>query len=162
MCGITGALWFDPNAAVAQATLDAMTDAIAHRGPDDRGSYPPTLAATMSPVYTRCRAGLSPTIDHRFSGGHQPMTNEDGSITMVFNGEIYNYRQLRRRLEGSGHSFRTDSDTETIIHLYEDLGIDCFAELNGMFAIAIWDSRHRQLVLAAIASAETAVLPGYL
>jgi asparagine synthase (glutamine-hydrolysing) len=76
------------------------------------------------------------------------MCNEDGSIQIVFNGEIYNYRDLRRRLEGAGHTFRTNTDTETIVHLYEDLGIECFEHLNGMFAIAIWDDRQQQLVLA--------------
>lgn len=148
MCGITGALWFDPGAAVAQATLDAMTDAIAHRGPDDRGTFHQAWQRDVTGVTPGVAFGFRRLSIIDLAGGHQPMTNEDGSITIVFNGEIYNYRELRRRLEGSGHQFRTDSDTETIIHLYEDLGIDCFAELNGMFAIAIWDSRLRQLVLA--------------
>ncbi len=76
------------------------------------------------------------------------MSNEDGSVWVVFNGEIYNYRDLRKRLEGKDHRFRTDSDTETIVHLYEDLGTECFAHLNGMFAIAIWDRNKRQLILA--------------
>ena len=81
------------------------------------------------------------------AGGHQPMCNEDESVWMVFNGEIYNYRDLRRRLEGAGHQFKTESDTECIIHLYEDEGPECFTHLNGMFAVAIWDSRNRRLVL---------------
>jgi asparagine synthase (glutamine-hydrolysing) len=82
------------------------------------------------------------------AGGHQPLSNEDGTVWLVFNGEIYNYRDLRRRLEGAGHTFRTDSDSETIVHLYEDLGNECFEHLNGMFAVAIWDGKRRQLVLA--------------
>ena len=81
-------------------------------------------------------------------GGKQPMSNEDGSVWMVFNGEIYNYRELRKRLEGAGHQFKTSSDSETILHLYEDLGADCFQQLNGMFAIAIWDRRKKRLLLA--------------
>lgn len=148
MCGITGAVWFEPALAIASHTLDAMTDALTHRGPDDRGTF-------LQPL-THDAAGLLPGIALGFrrlsiidlEGGHQPMTNEDGSVVIVFNGEIYNYRELRHRLEGSGHRFRTDSDTETIVHLYEDLGTACFEHLNGMFAIAIWDSRKRSLILA--------------
>lgn len=82
------------------------------------------------------------------AGGHQPMSNEDGSVWIAFNGEIYNFQDLRRRLEGAGHRFRTHCDTETIVHLYEDEGTDCFQHLNGMFALAIWDERRRRLVLA--------------
>ena len=77
----------------------------------------------------------------------QPLSNEDGSVWVVFNGEIYNFAALRHRLEGAGHVFRTHGDGETIVHLYEDVGVDCFSHLNGMFAIAIWDARKRQLVL---------------
>ena len=80
-------------------------------------------------------------------GGKQPMPNEDETVWVVFNGEIYNHAELRRRLEGNGHRFRTHCDTEAIVHLYEDCGIECFAHLHGMFAIAIWDQNQRRLVL---------------
>jgi asparagine synthase (glutamine-hydrolysing) len=148
MCGITGALWTEAKAEVAQSTLDLMVDSLTHRGPDDRG--------TFRSVLQHDAAGLIPGIGLGFrrlsiidlQGGHQPMANEDRTIWMVFNGEIYNYRDLRKRLEGSGHRFGSDSDSETIIHLYEDLGTKCFEHFNGMFAIAIWDSHKRQLVLA--------------
>lgn len=148
MCGITGALWFDEASAVSAATLDRMTDALVHRGPDDRGTYLEPLRADVGGLVPGVALGFRRLSIIDLAGGHQPMTNEDGSVVMVFNGEIYNYRELRKRLEGSGHQFRTDSDSETIIHLYEDLGIDCFEALNGMFAVAIWDGRRRQLVLA--------------
>jgi len=82
------------------------------------------------------------------AGGRQPLSNEDGTIWIVFNGEIYNFRDLRRRLEDSGHRFQTHSDTETIVHLYEEEGVECFGHLNGMFALALWDARRRRLVLA--------------
>ncbi len=148
MCGITGAVWNDPDLPLSAETLQRMTEALKRRGPDDHGSY-------------RQDYLLRPPLDHlpgvalgfrRLSiidlqGGAQPMCNEDQSVWVVFNGEIYNYKELRRRLEGSGHTFRTESDTETIVHLYEDEGLDCFSHLNGMFAIAIWDAHKRQLVL---------------
>ena len=149
MCGITGALWFEQSGAVSSSTLDAMTDALVHRGPDDRGTFRQELQADVAGAIPGVALGFRRLSIIDLAGGHQPMTNEDGSIVMVFNGEIYNYRELRRRLEGSGHRFRTDSDSETIIHLYEDVGPEkCFQALNGMFAIAIWDGRKRQLVLA--------------
>lgn len=125
-----------------------MTDALVHRGPDDRGTFVQALGADVTGVTPGVALGFRRLSIIDLAGGHQPMTNEDGSVVMVFNGEIYNYRELRRRLEGSGHRFRSDSDSETIIHLYEDLGTECFDALNGMFAIAIWDSRRRQLILA--------------
>jgi asparagine synthase (glutamine-hydrolysing) len=115
-----------------------MLETIAHRGPDDEG------------VYVNGRMGLG---NRRLSiidlgGGRQPMPNEDETIWVVHNGEIYNYRQLRRELEGQGHVFRTHSDTEVIIHLYEELGERCVDRLSGMFAFAIWDEVQHKLVLA--------------
>ncbi len=149
MCGITGAIWTDPDRAIDSACLQRMTETLRHRGPDDSDTY--SSEFRLRPPY-----GAMPGIALGFrrlsiidvSGGRQPMSNEDESIWVIFNGEIYNYLPLRHRLEGAGHTFRTDCDTETIVHLYEDLGVDCFAHLNGMFAIAIWDARQRQLVLA--------------
>ncbi len=148
MCGITGALWSDPAAAIDVATLGRMTDAIRHRGPDDSHSH----------IELDCRdgEGRSASVAMGFrrlsiidlGGARQPMTNEDGSIWLVFNGEVYNFRELRQRLEGAGHRFASDGDGETILHLYEDLGTDCFSQLNGMFAVAIWDRRRNRLVLA--------------
>jgi len=152
MCGITGGVWYRPERAITRHTLDQMTDALVHRGPDDRGIFyskqPSESGRASSSPPASVGLGFRRLSIIDLAGGHQPLGNEDGSIQMVFNGEIYNYRELRRRLEGAGHQFATDSDTETIVHLYEDLGIDCFAHLNGMFAIAIWDSRTNQLVLA--------------
>lgn len=149
MCGITGGIWTDPKLALDEAQLGRMTDAIRHRGPDDCGVYQSDFQ--LRPPY-EAMPGVG--LGHRrlsiidLACGHQPLSNEDGTVWIVFNGEIYNYLDLRRRLEGSGHKFRTDSDTETIIHLYEDEGAAGFAHLNGMFAFAIWDARHRKLVLA--------------
>ncbi|MCU0877942.1 MAG: asparagine synthase (glutamine-hydrolyzing) [Pirellulaceae bacterium] len=148
MCGITGAIWTDPSLAIDAALLQAMTDRIKHRGPDAEGTY--TSDYRVRPPY-ETMPGVA--LGHRrlsiidLATGQQPMANEDESVWIVFNGEIYNYDYLRRRLEGSGHKFRTDSDTETIVHLYEDEGPECFAHLNGMFAVAIWDARRRRLVL---------------
>lgn len=148
MCGITGAIWFEQSASVGADVIDKMTDALSHRGPDDRGVYARPLKPDVTGAVPGVALGFRRLSIIDLAGGHQPMTNEDGSVAMVFNGEIYNYRELRRRLEGSGHLFRTESDSETIVHLYEDLGIECFQALNGMFAIAIWDERRCQLVLA--------------
>jgi asparagine synthase (glutamine-hydrolysing) len=148
MCGITGALWSDPSSAIDPRTLNRMTDAIRHRGPDD--------AHTHWEIDRRDGQGRSSSVALGFrrlsiidiGGARQPMSNEDGSVWLVFNGEIYNFRELRRRLEGAGHRFATDGDGEAILHLYEDLGTDCFSQLNGMFAVAIWDQRRSRLVLA--------------
>jgi asparagine synthase (glutamine-hydrolysing) len=148
MCGITGAIWTEPDKAIEPAVLARMTDCLRHRGPDGDGTYCTEL--THRPPY-ESMPGVA--LGHRrlsiidLSTGGQPMSNEDGSVWITFNGEIYNYQDLRRRLEGAGHKFRTDSDTETIVHLYEDEGPDCFTHLNGMFAIAIWDASRRRLVL---------------
>ena len=149
MCGITGALWTDPNLSIDHDTLARMTDILQHRGPDDRGMY-------SSKFQTRTAFEGMPGIalGHRrlsiidIEGGHQPMANEDQSVWVVFNGEIYNYQALRQRLEGSGHRLRSKSDTEVIVHLYEDEGLDSFRHLNGMFAIGIWDAKRRRMVLA--------------
>lgn len=152
MCGIAGGLWYDRRGEISLEVLQRMTNSLAHRGPDDQGIYHQPYGSTPAMYEGDRQPGVGlgfrrlSIID--LEGGHQPLGNEDGTIQIVFNGEIYNYRELRHRLEGSGHQFSTDSDTETIVHLYEDLGVECFSHLNGMFAIAIWDSRKKQLVLA--------------
>ncbi len=121
-----------------EGVLDRMLVAIRHRGPDDEGRYADETA-------TLGHSRLS-IID--VAGGHQPISNEDDSLHIVFNGEIYNYLDLRRELEAKGHRFKTATDTETILHLYEEMGERCPEKLRGMFAFAIWDSRSRRLFLA--------------
>ena len=115
-----------------------MCGAIVHRGPDEEGVY----------IGDGVALGMRRLSIIDLEGGHQPISNEDGTVWIVFNGEIYNYRELRRDLERNGHTFRTDSDTETIVHLYEDLGARCVERLRGMFGFAIWDERRRQLLIA--------------
>ena len=137
MCGIAGIIRWD-GAPVAEGELRAMCRALAHRGPDEEGVY---LADGVGLGMRRLSI-----ID--LDNGQQPVSNEDGTVWVVFNGEIYNYRQLRRELEQRGHAFRTSSDTETIVHLYEDFGPECLDHLRGMFALAIWDTRRRQVLLA--------------
>lgn len=149
MCGITGAIWCDQRKAIDADTLRRMTEVLRHRGPDDQGIYEDAY---------RARPGYSDSpgiaLGHRrlsiidLTGGRQPLANEDESVWVVANGEIYNYRELRKRLEGSGHRFQTDSDTEVIVHLYEDMGTDMLELLEGMFAFAVWDEKNRQLLLA--------------
>ncbi|HVX14898.1 MAG TPA: asparagine synthase (glutamine-hydrolyzing) [Pirellulales bacterium] len=149
MCGITGAVWTDAGEPIDAATLARMTDVLAHRGPDDRGVYSSETGAHYYPGSIAGAAlGFRRLSIIDLAGSNQPLANEDGSVWVVFNGEIYNYRTLRKRLEGSGHRFRTSGDTETLVHLYEDEGPGFVKHLEGMFALAIWDVRRRQLVLA--------------
>ena len=115
-----------------------MNETIVHRGPDDEGIF---VGEGIGLGFRRLSI-----ID--LAGGHQPISNEDGSKWVMLNGEIYNYPELRRELDARGHQFRTNSDTETIVHLYEEYGEDCFRRLRGMFAIVIWDSVERKLLLA--------------
>ena len=136
MCGIAGYLSYGRPAS--QTVAQAMCDQIRHRGPDDQGFF------TAGPVAMGMRR-LS-IID--LAGGHQPMANEDESVWVIFNGEIYNYQALRQDLISRGHRFRTDSDTETLVHGYEEFGPAFVSKLRGMFAYAIWDERARRLFLA--------------
>lgn len=138
MCGICGKLFFDPEASVSGALLRDMADAMIHRGPDDDGFY---LSGQIGLGFRRLSI-----ID--LSGGHQPLSNEDGTAWIIFNGEIYNYQDLRAELVAKGHIFKTRSDTEVIVHLYEEYGTDCVQRLRGMFGFAIWDARDRSLFLA--------------
>lgn len=148
MCGITGSVWLGDSGAIDQDRLQRMTDAITHRGPDDEGHWIDRGHRDGQGRSFGVALGFRRLSIIDVEGAAQPMANEDGRVRMVFNGEIYNYQTLRRRLEGSGHRFATHGDGESIIHLYEDLGERCFAELQGMFAIAIWDARRSRLVLA--------------
>ncbi|MGH9469153.1 MAG: asparagine synthase (glutamine-hydrolyzing), partial [Terriglobia bacterium] len=138
MCGICGILNFDRRERVDASVLAAMNREIVHRGPDDEG------------YYCEENAGLAmrrlSIID--VAAGHQPMTNEDGTLWLVYNGEIYNHQELRSALQARGHVFRTRSDTETILHLYEEHGRECVRHLRGMFAFVIWDARQRRLFAA--------------
>jgi len=138
MCGICGIVNFDEADAVDRSLIQRMTDSLAHRGPDDAGYFFDGRAAMG-------HRRLS-IID--LSGGSQPIYNEDHSAAIVFNGEIYNYQDLAGDLKSSGHVFRTRSDTETILHAYEEYGQDCVTKLRGMFAFAIWDRNARRLFVA--------------
>ena len=138
MCGICGKIEFHQNASVSGTFIRAMLDTIRHRGPDDQGVY-------LSPQVGFGHARLS-IID--LNSGHQPLSNEDGTIWIVFNGEIYNYRELRAFLLSKGHVFKTQTDTEVIVHLYEELGPQCLEKLRGMFAFALWDEKEKSLFLA--------------
>jgi asparagine synthase (glutamine-hydrolysing) len=138
VCGICGKFNFDPQEAVRPELIQAMADTIVHRGPDDEGFH------VCGPVGLGFRR-LS-IID--LSGGHQPLSNEDDSVWIVFNGEIYNYEELRNDLLKRGHKFKTKSDTEVIVHLYEQFGERCLEKLRGMFAFAIWDDRRKSLFIA--------------
>lgn len=149
MCGIAGAVWTSPDAALGDETLVAMTDSLAHRGPDDRATYRSEwMRRPGRGDLPGCGLGFRRLSIIDLAGGRQPIANEDGTVQVVCNGEIYNFVDLRRRLQGRGHVFRSGSDAETIVHLYEDEGPDCIGRLAGMFALAIWDARRGRLVLA--------------
>jgi asparagine synthase (glutamine-hydrolysing) len=143
MCGIAGAVWNDANKALEPATLQRMIDVLRHRGPDDEGAYVADLQIHAGVALGHRRLSI---ID--VACGKQPLSNEDDTVWVIFNGEIYNFRELRTRLEGAGHRFRTQSDTEVLVHLYEDEGPEFLKRLNGMFALAIWDARRQQVLLA--------------
>ena len=143
MCGIAGFIdqWDAIKTRVGDERaqiLDRMCRVITHRGPDDQG-------VLLEPGVALGMRRLS-IID--LNGGKQPISNEDGSVTIVFNGEIYNYRELQTDLQGRGHEFKTNSDTETVVHAYEEFGTSCVDHLRGMFAFAIWDERKQKLFLA--------------
>ena len=139
MCGITGSINWQ-----ADAVLDAMVEAQFHRGPDDGGTW-------LTTTGTGERVGLGSrrlAILDTSTAGHMPMRTADGQQTIVFNGEIYNYRSLRQELEDYGHRFHSDCDTEVVLLMYRQFGPACVKRLNGMFAIAIWDDAEQQLFLA--------------
>ena len=140
MCGIAGFIESEArfNGEEARALVHRMCQVIRHRGPNDEG-------VLVEPGIGLGMRRLS-IID--VAAGHQPIDNEDGSVSIVFNGEIYNFKELRRELGAAGHRFTTNTDTEVIVHAYEQWGHAAFARLRGMFGLAIWDRRTRRLVIA--------------
>jgi len=140
MCGIAGIFSFDSEKEVSEGLLKKMCSVLGHRGPDDEGIE----------IFSGGKAGFG----HRrlsiidIEGGHQPLSNEDGTVWVVFNGEIYNFQELRQDLEKNGHRFKTRTDVEVIIHLYEDKGVRCLDDLRGMFAFGLWDGREGRLFVA--------------
>ncbi|MFP6766221.1 MAG: asparagine synthase (glutamine-hydrolyzing), partial [Planctomycetaceae bacterium] len=168
VCGIAGICWNHPTPVPGLLSVRNMLDVLSHRGPDDSGifhsdtgllghesaasgkSWPAAIPGATAHSSTRSGAVLG----HRrlsiidLSGGRQPLSNEDGSVWIAFNGEIYNYRELKADLAARGHIFATSTDTEVIVHLYEEYGERCLDKLRGMFALAIWDARREQVLLA--------------
>jgi asparagine synthase (glutamine-hydrolysing) len=138
MCGICGQHNFGSGEPVKRRDIEIMAGTIIHRGPDDEGYY---IDGPIGFGFRRLSI-----ID--LTGGHQPMSDWEESVWVVFNGEIYNFPELRRELEGYGHVFRTNSDTEVIVHGYKQWGDEVLNRLNGMFGLAIWDARQKRLLLA--------------
>lgn len=138
MCGICGKIYFDPCRRVEKSEIRGMTDSIRHRGPDDEGYY----------VQDNVGLGFRRLSIIDLSTGHQPLTNEDGSLWIIFNGEIYNFQELRELVISKGHILTTKTDTECILHLYEEFGHDCVTYLRGMFAFAIWNNKNKELFCA--------------
>ncbi|MBI4631738.1 MAG: hypothetical protein HY740_08510 [Chloroflexi bacterium] len=139
MCGICGL--YQSDHSVDHASLKAMNHRQRHRGPDDEGYY-------LSPDHQLGFGFRRLAIIDLSPNGHQPMTNEDESLWIVFNGEVYNYPELRRELVNAGHEFRSTSDTETVLHGYEEWGVDVVKRLSGMFAFAIWNQNNHTLFMA--------------
>src|ERR1044072_5786656 len=138
MCGIAGFidLWstrVKRERAERASVLANMCQVIRHRGPDDEGTF----------IKDGVALGMRRLSIIDLAGGHQPISGEDGSVTIVFNGEIYNFLELKPKLQARGHTFKTDSDTEAIVHAYEEFGPACLDHLRGMFAFAIWDAKAR-------------------
>src|SRR5438270_5268230 len=138
MCGICGVFHTDRNQRVSRDAVAGMNRQIVHRGPDDDGFF---VEENVGLAMRRLSI-----ID--IQTGHQPISNENGSIWIVFNGEIYNHQDLRKDLTTRGQRYRTHSDTESIVHLYEEYGDDCVQHLRGMFAFAIWDRTRRRIFIA--------------
>jgi asparagine synthase (glutamine-hydrolysing) len=158
MCGICGEISFN-NEGVKAESIQRMCKVLAHRGPDDEGMVflrGLKLLEVKKPFPTNLEeSGFKVGLGHRrlaiidlSSAAHQPMCNEDGSVWIVYNGEIYNFQEIRVRLEKKGHVFKSRSDTEVILHSYEEWGVDCLKQFRGMFAFGIWDSRRKRLFLA--------------
>jgi asparagine synthase (glutamine-hydrolysing) len=141
MCGICGVLATSDGFACDEGVVTAMRDTMPHRGPDDAGSWADRAARVALGHRRLSIVDLSPA-------GRNPMPNEDGTVWITYNGEVYNHRPLRAELEAKGHVYRSQTDTETILHLYEEEGPRCVERLHGMFGVAIWDSRKRELFLA--------------
>src|SRR5438105_4324052 len=137
MCGIAGVV--AASGRVSEAAVLPLLDAQQHRGPDAWGLWSDAWCALG-----HRRLAIIDLSD----AGRQPLANEDGTVWITFNGEIYNFQALRRELEGLGHRFRTRTDTEAIVHAYEQWGTECVRRLRGMFAFAVWDTRARRLFLA--------------
>ncbi len=138
MCGIAGQFNFERREPVDRETIVRMADSIAHRGPDDEGYF---ISGAVGLGFRRLSI-----ID--LAGGHQPMSDAEETVWVILNGEIYNFKELRAQLENRGHRFRTNSDTEVIIHGYKEWGTEVLNRLNGMFGLAIWDAKKRRLVVA--------------
>ena len=148
MCGICGVVYNEPG-RVDPAVLRKANDLITHRGPDDEGSY--------ADEYAGIAMRRLSIID--LSTGHQPISSRDGTLHIVFNGEIYNFQELREPLEKAGYPFKTRTDTEVILALYEKEGTACVRRLRGMFAFAVWDSRNRRLFVARDRIGKKPLLP---
>jgi asparagine synthase (glutamine-hydrolysing) len=141
MCGIAGFVNKESglDRAERRAVLDRMCRVITHRGPDDQGML----------IEDKVALGMRRLSIIDLAGGHQPISGEDRSVSVVFNGEIYNFREMQRELEALGHSFQTHCDTEAIVHAYEQYGPNCVERMRGMFAFAVWDSRAGELFIEA-------------
>jgi asparagine synthase (glutamine-hydrolysing) len=148
MCGIVGGVWTDREGVVSPEILRRSTYLLRHRGPDDEGYFHGPEGQNGVPPEVQVALGHRRLAIIDLVGGKQPLANEDQTVWVVFNGEIYNFRSLRQELEAKGHQFRTRSDTEVLVHLYEELGREMLGRLNGMFAFALWDGRRQGLLLA--------------